>query len=126
MAENDMIYLVDDDDSVRDAVRALLESEGFDVSAFASGVDFLRDARPDSPCCLVLDVHMPGMNGFELLDRIRCGRMGVAAVLITGRPDPAVRSAADRAGVALLRKPFAANELVGSIKKALRGHPQSN
>jgi two-component system response regulator FixJ len=77
MAENDTIYIVDDDDGVRDAIRAPLEFEGFDVAAFALGVDFLRDAPPDSPCCLVLDVHMPSLGGFELLERIRSSRMGV-------------------------------------------------
>ncbi|HUH85606.1 MAG TPA: response regulator [Stellaceae bacterium] len=115
-----MIYVVDDDDDVREALRRLLEWEGFDVSAFASCADVLRHGLSDDPACLVLDVHMPGMTGLELLERIRRDRRTMPAVLMTGRPDAAILRAAARAGVALLRKPFAADELVNSIEEALR------
>jgi len=121
---NETIYIVDDDDGIRSALRSLLECEGFEVAAFASGADFLRHVRPETPSCLVLDVHMPGMSGLELLERIRRGGAGLPAVLMTGNPDPAIRSAAERAGVALLRKPFAPEDLVDSINDALRDHLQ--
>jgi len=121
---NETIYIVDDDDGIRNALRSLLECEGFDVAAFASCADFLRHVRPERPSCLLLDVHMPGMSGLELLERIRCGGTGLPAILMTGNPDPAILSAAERAGVALLRKPFAAEDLVDSINEALRDHLQ--
>jgi FixJ family two-component response regulator len=115
------IYVIDDDDSVRDAIRVLLECEGFHVIAFASCTDFLRLARPDRASCLVLDVHLPGMGGLELLDRIQRDKLTLPTVLMTARPDPATLGAADRAGVALLQKPFAADELIGLINEAMRG-----
>jgi len=120
MARYETIYVVDDDDAVRDAIRLLLEAEGFNVVALASAGDFLHHARPDGASCLVLDVHMPAMSGFELLDRIRLDKAGVPTVLITGRPDAATLAAARRAGVALLQKPFLANELMEAIKEALQ------
>ena len=121
MAREATIYVVEDDDVVRDSIRALLESDGFTVVDFASCADFLRHARPDGRSCIVLDVHMPGMSGLELLDRLRRENMSILAIVIAGKPDPAIRRAVDRAGARLLVKPFTGSELVGAIEEVLRG-----
>ena len=115
------IYVVDDDDGVRDSIRILLECEGFDVVTFASCADFLHHARPDGSCCLVLDVHIPGMSGLQLLEAIRREGTIIPVVVITGRLHPAIQRSVDRAGVRLLEKPFAAGELMSAIEEALRG-----
>ena len=117
------IYVVDDDDAVRDAIRVLLECEGFHIVALALCEDFLRHSHREGRNCLVLDVHMPGMGGLELLDRMRRDNVTMPTVLMTGRPDAAILSAAERAGVALLQKPFAGDELLGSINQTLRRQP---
>jgi FixJ family two-component response regulator len=114
------IYVIDDDDAVRDSLRMLLEAEGFTVVDFACGAEFLRLARPDGHCCIVLDVNMPGMSGLELLDRIR-GNTLIPVVLMTGGPGPATAKAAARAGAVLLEKPFQQRELLDAIEENLRG-----
>lgn len=123
MRRDTTIYVVDDDDAVRDSIRVLLECEGFTVVVFASGADYLRQARPDGRSCVVFDMHMPGMSGLELLDHIRRDKMTMPAIIMTGRPDSAIGRAVDRAGAALLEKPFRGSELVDSIETALRGRP---
>ncbi len=115
------IYVVDDDDGIRDSLQALLECEGFSVVVFASGADFLGYARPDGPCCILLDVHLPGISGLQLLDGIRSESPTIPVIVMTGRPDPAVVRHVNRAGVTLLEKPFAAIELMRSIEEAVRG-----
>jgi FixJ family two-component response regulator len=115
------IYVVDDDDAIRDSLRMLLEAEGFTVVDFATGAEFLRIARPDGHCCIVLDVNMPGMSGLELLDRIHGGNTLIPVVLMTGRPGPATAKAAARAGAVLLEKPFKGRELLDAIEENLRG-----
>jgi two-component system, LuxR family, response regulator FixJ len=118
---DETIYVIDDDDAVRDSLRVLLECEGYKVVDFASCADFLRNARPDGPSCLVLDVHIPGMSGLELLEQLRHDNTMIAVVIISGRLNPVMRRAVDRAGVKLLEKPFATGDLVASIEAALRG-----
>jgi FixJ family two-component response regulator len=120
------IYVVDDDDAVRDSIRVLLECEGFAVVEFASCADFLRYARPDGRSCIVLDVHMPGMGGLELLDRIRRDKMIMPVIAMTGRPDPAIARAVNRVGAALLEKPFRGDELVRSIERIFRAAEHEN
>lgn len=123
MARQATIYVIDDDHAVRDSLRMLLEVEGFAVVDFASGAEFLRAARADGPACLLLDVNMPGMSGIELLERVRGDNPLMPVVLMTGRPSRATARAAERAGAALLEKPFRARELLDVIEQNLRGRP---
>ncbi len=119
------IYVIDDDDAVRDSIRMMLECDGFTVAEFASCVDFLRHARPDGCSCIVLDVHMPGMSGLELLDRLRRDKVMVPVVVATGRHDPSIARAVARAGAVLLQKPFRGTELIAAILQGLRGNDQA-
>ncbi|MGO8914285.1 MAG: response regulator transcription factor [Stellaceae bacterium] len=115
MERGAIIYVIDDDDAVRDSLRALLECEGFTAVDFASCAAFLRHAPLQSRDCLVLDLHMPGMGGLELLERLRRDGIITAAILMTGRPDPAIAQAAARAGAPLLEKPFRVGDLLRAI-----------
>ncbi len=116
-AQRPTAYVIDDDDAVRDSIRMLLECEGFTVHAYASGTTFLREAHPEANCCLVVDVHMPGMNGLELLDQLRRGSLMIPAIVMTGKPDARIIRAVARAGAILLDKPFRIAELLYCIEK---------
>jgi FixJ family two-component response regulator len=100
----------------------LLELEGFTVIDFASGAEFLRSARPNTHSCLLLDVHMPDMSGIDLLDQMRSDKFDISVILMTGCSSAAIETAAARAGVALVEKPFRGRELFDAIKKNLRGN----
>jgi two-component system, LuxR family, response regulator FixJ len=117
-----MIFIVDDDAAVRDSLRLLLECEGFEAREFASARQFL-DTRPKSSGgCLILDVHMPGMSGLELLEMLRRRGDTLPVVLITGRPDAATQNRAKAAGaLAVIEKPHGPKELVDLVRLAL-GH----
>ena len=115
------IYVVDDDEGIRDSLQVLLECEGFSVIVFASAAELLGYARPDGRCCILLDVHLPGISGLQLLDGIRSESPTIPVIVMTGRSDPAVVRHINRAGVTLLEKPFAAIELMRSIEEAVRG-----
>src|ERR1051326_6684652 len=82
------IHIVDDDDAVRDSMRALLESLGFDVHDYSSAVDFLNRGGERSQGCLLLDLHMPVMSGIDLLEHMRSEGVSLPTIVITGRGDP--------------------------------------
>jgi FixJ family two-component response regulator len=115
-----LISIIDDDDSVREAVGGLLKALGFEIQVFACAEDFLRSDRAWSTGCVITDVHMPKMSGLELQARV--GRDGhqIPFVFITVFPDEQIRRRALKEGaVCFLNKPFTEAELVAGICLAL-------
>jgi FixJ family two-component response regulator len=114
------IAVVDDDLSVRRALERLLRASGFDTAVFATGQEFLfflEDQRPD---CLVLDLHMPGMNGLEVQRRLRQVGIDLPVVVITGHDEPQTRAQCLSAGAArYLCKPLNDEALIAAIQGAM-------
>lgn len=118
--EKIMIYLVDDDDAVRDSLAFLLESHGFDVLAFASVAEFERAYEPEYKACLILDHHLPGVSGLEFLASPEGAALRVPVIVITGGADPTISARARSLGVAaFLEKPVAEAPLLAAIENAL-------
>jgi two-component system response regulator FixJ len=115
-----MIYIVDDDAAVRDSLRLLLECEGFEAQEFASCREFLDADWADEGNCLILDLHMPGMSGIELLESMRRDGDTLPAIVLSGRIDAVSRSRARAAGaLAIVEKPHQADEVLNLVRLAL-------
>jgi FixJ family two-component response regulator len=115
-----MIAVVDDDAGLRAALQRLLRAAGFEVSTFASAEEFLDTRSHGSVHCLIADIHLPGMSGVALLKALAADAPAQAAVLITGRGDPATLELIRRAGpVPHLRKPFSGADLFDAIGRAV-------
>ena len=113
------VAIVDDDPSVRRALSRLLRMAGLQVAVFASAADLLAD-MPATPACLVLDIHLGGMSGLELLTRFRAEGNDVPVLIITAHDDPHSRELAAKAGcVAYLRKPFKPPEFLQAVFRAI-------
>jgi two-component system, LuxR family, response regulator FixJ len=111
------ICIVDDDDAVADSLRALLESFGFSVRSYSSGSEFLADERCRAASCLLIDQHMPGMSGLDVIGHLQREGVRIPAILISGQLDHSTRELATRLGVcALVDKPFAAGRLVRLVQ----------
>ena len=122
MAERVLIYVVDDDDAVRDSLRALLLAEGYEVVGFASAEAFLaeRDPTRSAGCCL-LDIRMPGMDGLALLDKLGDEPSTFPVVVMTGHGDVPMAVKAMKLGAHdFIEKPFDTNALLEAIKSARR------
>lgn len=116
-----IVYVVDDDDAVRDATQFLLETYGFNVEAFPSAATFLATFRHAPAACILLDLHMPQMSGLELLQALRSSGTRTPVVIISGRRDGGVDAELQQAGVsAILSKPCEDEVLIAAIRKALR------
>ena len=119
------IYVVDDDDAVRDSLAVLLEPEGFTVRQFSSVDSFLEVLEEDPPgdggrACLLLDLHMPGKGGQELLDILGRRESRLPVVVMTGNTDEKTRAQALLKGaVAFLEKPVDADRLIDTLRDAL-------
>jgi len=115
-----LVCVIDDDVSLLRALRRLLGAGGFQVKTFSSAEDFLDCRNPRTPGCLVLDVHLGGLSGFELHERLVAVGRRIPVVFITAHDDAATRDRARRAGaVEYLRKPFDDESLIAGIIRAL-------
>ena len=116
-----MIFIVDDDAPTRDSLRLLLEAEGLEAREFAAGRTFLEGERPADGDCLILDLTMPGMNGFEVLRELRRrGGDNLPVIIVTAHADSATRNRAAAGGaLAVLEKPYRASELLVLVRRAL-------
>lgn len=117
---NSMVFVVDDDLSVREALSSLIRSVGLSVETFASAKEFLQFQRPDVPVCLVLDVRMPGLSGLELQRELAQAGQRVPIIFITGHGDIPMTVRAMKAGaVDFLPKPFRDQDLLDAIAHSL-------
>jgi FixJ family two-component response regulator len=115
-----IVFVVDDDVSVRDSLELLIQCEGWHAETFASASEFLAHPRRSVPSCLVLDVSMPGLNGLELQKRIANDRTDMPIIFITGYGDIPMTVEAMKAGaVEFLTKPFTDDVLLGAIRQAI-------
>lgn len=113
------IAIIDDDDAVRDSMLALLESYGHEVCGYPSAEEFLGPPKGQADCLLV-DHHMSGMTGLDLLEHLRAEGDQTPALMITGRRDPTMVPRAERIGVRVLQKPVAEELLVAWIEEVCR------
>ncbi len=115
-----IVYIVDDDLSVREALEALLRNEGWDVETFSSAQGFLAHPRDLAPSCLILDVNLPDLSGLDLQTRLATQRMEIPIIFITGYGDVPMSVRAMKGGAAeFLIKPFGDDVLLGAIKEAI-------
>jgi FixJ family two-component response regulator len=121
MAEQSpIIFVVDDDASIRDALNSLIRSVGLRVELFVSPREFLQGKRPDAPSCLVLDVRLPGKSGLDLQRELADAGMHIPIVFITGHGDIPMSVRAMKAGaVEFLTKPFRDQDLLDAIQVGL-------
>ena len=118
--EKSRIAVVDDDESVREALKGLLRSAGFGAEGYASAEDFLRSGRLDDTECLILDVRMPGMGGIELQRQLALAGHDIPVIFITAHGDDSTRAQALGANVVdFLTKPFSDEALLEAIGRAL-------
>jgi FixJ family two-component response regulator len=115
-----MVFVVDDDASIRDAVKSLLKSVGLRAEAFGSTEEFVKAARPDATSCLVLDVRLPGMSGLDFQADLEKRGVRIPIIFITAHGDIPMTSRAMKAGaIEFLPKPFQKQELLDAIEQAL-------
>jgi len=117
-----MIFIVDDDKSVVRAISLLLKSAGFDIRGFSSGEEFLREPRVTDTDCIILDLSMPGMSGFELAEKLTARGNRAKIIIITAFDDNDNRERARRLkAAAFLTKPVDDQALIDTIKWVLEG-----
>jgi two-component system, LuxR family, response regulator FixJ len=114
-----VILVVDDDEAVRDSLRNMMKSEGFEVRAFSNGRDLLNEASLPATGCLVVDYHMPVMNGLELVSALRGRGVTIPAILITGSPTEYVRARAAAIAVLVVEKPWLGSYLLNCVREAV-------
>ena len=114
------VFVLDDDEAVRDSLGALLESDGFEVATFGSGAEFLDRFDPVRGGCLVLDVRMPGLTGLEVQEKLAEKGITMPVIIITGHGDVPIAVQALKAGaVDFIEKPFADDVILESVGRAL-------
>ena len=116
-----LVAVVDDEESVRKALRRLFRSAQFDVETYAAGRDFLESLKARIPDCLVLDLHLPGLTGVEVLQELRQQAPRLPVVVVTGKDEPGRRETVLAGGAAdYLLKPLDGPILIGAVACAVR------
>jgi RNA polymerase sigma factor (sigma-70 family) len=115
-----IVFVVDDDPSVRRAIKRLVGAEGFQVELFASPQEFLQDRRPDVPSCLVLDIRLPGISGLDFQQELAKADIPIPIIFVTGHGNIPMTVRAMKSGaVEFLTKPFHDQDLLDAIHLAL-------
>ena len=115
-----VVFVVDDDKSLREALKSLLRSVGLRVEAYGSGADFLKIKLPDAAACLVLDVRLPGVSGLDFQSELAKADIHIPIIFITGHGDIPMTVRAMKAGaVEFLTKPFRDQDLLDAVQIAL-------
>ncbi len=115
------VFVVDDDESVSASLKLLIESVGYDVATFKSAEDFLDSPFRENPCCLILDIRLQGMCGFQLQEHLVKSQTRIPVIFITGHDRDRMEDEAMRLGaVAYLRKPFDGQVLLDAIGSLAR------
>lgn len=115
------VFIVDDDEAIRDGLRWLFESYGIKADTFASGESFLNAFHADMAGCLLLDVRMPGMTGLELFERLQARGCALPAIFLTGHGDiPMAVEAIHKGATDFIEKPASDNQLVERVSTCLR------
>jgi Response regulator len=118
--EEAVVFVVDDDRSIREALDSLFRSTGFKVLAFPSAQEFLESEKPDCAACLVLDVRLPGLSGLDLQREMAAAEIFIPIIFITGHGDIPMTVQAMKAGaVEFLTKPFREQDLLDSVAQAI-------
>src|SRR5499426_4087623 len=115
-----VVFVVDDDASLRGAVSNLIRSVGLRVEAFASTAEFFAAKRPDAACCLILDVRLPGVSGLDFQTELTKAKIQIPIIFITGHGDIPMTVKAMKAGaIEFLTKPFRDQDLLDAVQVAL-------
>lgn len=122
-SSNGIVFIVDDDASVRSMVTRLFRTSGWRVESFANATEFLEYDRPDAPGCLVLDVKMPGVDGMQLQQRLSQKHVDLPIIFMTGHGDIPMSVKAIQAGaVDFLPKPVSDQQLLEKVELAIQSH----
>jgi len=120
ISEDSIVFIVDDDPIVRGAISTLLLSVGRQVQQFASATELLQSSLPPVPCCLVLDIRLPGLSGFDLQAELANAGLPIPVIFITGHGDIPMSVRAMKAGaIDFLTKPFRDQDLLDAVTRAL-------
>lgn len=118
--ERPIAVVIDDDASIREALDSLLRSIGLRTKLFASPDEFLKSAPPDEPCCMILDVRLPGRSGLDFLQDLHQENINIPVIFITGHGDISMSVRAMKAGaVEFLTKPFREQDILDAVQLAL-------
>ncbi len=117
MSPDHLVYIVDDDEAVRDSTCMLLESHNLRTKAFASAGAFLDAFEPGCAACIILDLHMPQMSGVKLLEHLRSRGLSTPVIVVSGRRDPVLDQQIRRAGaLGILSKPTDDTDLLALVR----------
>jgi FixJ family two-component response regulator len=118
------IGIVDDDEGIRQSIGSLVRSAGYQSALFESAEAFLDSTRKHEICCLIVDVHMPGLDGLELQRVLNQLDHSIPMIVISARGDEVRKRALEQGAIAVLGKPFSHEALLGAITSALKGREE--